>query len=218
MRGNKIYVVSNVLIPNTGFENEMLFDEMKYSHLKPYVLYLGRIDPKKNLGLLLYAWEQIRELNINLIIAGDVSDNVGYSKYLYGIVNKLDLKSRIHFTKKRVEGREKEWLYKNASLFVLPSHTENFALVVLEAIAAGTLVITTKNTPWEELEINNAGFWVNNDTNSFAEAIRKALNLSDKELNEMKRNSKILLEKYSTKELSPAYLKMFNEVLKNDND
>lgn len=47
---------------------------------------------------------------------------------------------------------EKKWkLFREADVFVLPTYSENFGIVVGEALACGTPVITTKGTPWEEL-------------------------------------------------------------------
>ena len=58
--------------------------------------------------------------------------------------------------------QEKVDFFVNADLFVLPSHNENFGLVYVEALAAGTPVVASKNTPWEEVEDANCGKWVNN--------------------------------------------------------
>ena len=57
-----------------------------------------------------------------------------------------------------VFGRDKDELYRKADLFVLPTYSENFGVVVIEALAHGCPVITTKGAPWQELEnCGNAG-------------------------------------------------------------
>jgi len=50
-----------------------------------------------------------------------------------------------------VYGADKDALYRKADLFVLPTYSENFGVVVIEALAQGCPVITTKGTPWAEL-------------------------------------------------------------------
>ena len=55
---------------------------------------------------------------------------------------------------------------------MLPSHVENFAIVVAESLAHAIPVIASKSTPWKGLETNHCGLWVDNDPESLAAAIR----------------------------------------------
>ena len=56
---------------------------------------------------------------------------------------------------------EKKWqAYARADLFILPTYSENFGIVVAEALWAGVPVITTKGTPWKELEDCKCGWWI----------------------------------------------------------
>lgn len=56
---------------------------------------------------------------------------------------------------------EKKWAaYARADLFALPTYSENFGIVVAEALWAGVPVITTKGTPWSDLVSHNCGWWI----------------------------------------------------------
>jgi glycosyltransferase involved in cell wall biosynthesis len=127
------------------------------------LLFLGRIHPKKGLDTLLSAWRLVQEHfpDWKLVIAG--SDH-GY----YGSSGYLDkLKAEVLFSElKRVEfpgplhGPEKLLAYRNADIFVLPTHSENFAMTVAEALSMGTPALVSKGAPWSGLEANDAGWWV----------------------------------------------------------
>ena len=87
-------------------------------------------------------------------------------------------------------GQTKLALYSRADVFVLPSYSENFGNVVAEALACAVPVITTKATPWSELEKYDCGRWVPVDEKAIGEAIDELLNMPDKERNEMGRRGK----------------------------
>jgi glycosyltransferase involved in cell wall biosynthesis len=60
----------------------------------------------------------------------------------------------------------------------VPSYTENFAIVVAEALAHGVPVIASKGTPWSRLEEMKCGLWVDNDPETLARAIRSISGMS----------------------------------------
>jgi hypothetical protein len=70
-----------------------------------------------------------------------------------------------------VRGELKWSLIKKAQVLVLPSHSENFGNVVLEALSVGTPVIASKGTPWKILETKNAGMWINCNSVNLREAL-----------------------------------------------
>lgn len=121
-------------------------------------LFLSRIHPKKGLDILLQAWAQIqgRHPDWDLFIAG--IDENGHEAELKALAERLCL-SRVTFLGP-VYGSAKDALYRASDLFVLPTHGENFGLVVAEALAHEVPVITTTNAPWSGLEEKQCGWWI----------------------------------------------------------
>ena len=112
---------------------------------------------------------------------------------------------------------EKWKAYARADLFVLPTYSENFGIVVAEALWAGVPVITTKGTPWSELEIpssSRCGWWIDlPPTASLDRALAEAMASPPEVLSEMGRRGRLLVEaKYTweaaAKPLVAAYQKL----------
>lgn len=113
---------------------------------------------------------------------------------------------------------ENKWnLFIDADIFVLPTYSENFGIVVGEALACGTPVITTKGTPWEELNTEHCGWWTEIGTEATKEALSSFLTLSVEELKKMGYNGRRLIEnKYSTKKIAQDMYLLYNKTLKMD--
>lgn len=150
---------------------------------KAYFLYIGRIHPIKGLENLIKALEDnstFLHSELQFLIYGK-PQNILEEEHLLELtklVESYNLSQKIVF-KGYVEGQEKNQLYANAYFFILPSFSENFGNVVVEALSQGTPVITTKGTPWEVLDEKKAGFWVSNDIENLSEAITLALDLEE---------------------------------------
>lgn len=72
----------------------------------------------------------------------------------------------------------KDWMYRHAWVSVLPSHSENFGGVVVESLAQGTPVIASKGAPWQVLEENGCGWWIDATPEKLAETLMIALQMS----------------------------------------
>ncbi|MCB1234090.1 MAG: glycosyltransferase, partial [Verrucomicrobiae bacterium] len=120
-------------------------------------LTLSRIDPKKNLAALLNAWSAVRPEGWKLVVAG-AGDPV-LTEQLKRQARRLGLAETVEFPG-AVFGAEKGAAFERADLFVLPSFSENFGIVVAEAMSHGLPVIATTGTPWRLLAEKHAGWWV----------------------------------------------------------
>ena len=147
-----------------------------------YALYLSRIHPKKGLLNLVKAWSQVIPEGWKVIIAGP--DENGHQQEVQREITAAGLNDIFEFIGS-VEGERKTQLFRDASLFILPTYSENFGIVVAEALASGTPVITTKGTPWEGLVTHNCGWWVDIGVDPLAVAVSQATSLSDAERNAM---------------------------------
>lgn len=155
-------------------------------------LFLSRVHPKKGLPMLLDVWARLRPDGWTLEIVGP--DKTGHRAELEEQRAALNLEDTVHFAGP-VEDNRKWDKYAAADLFVLPSHSENFGLVVAEALAAGLPVITTKGTPWSELEKESCGWWIDIDEDSFEWALREAIHLTPDERHTMGQRGRALVER-----------------------
>ena len=140
-------------------------------------LFLSRIHPKKGLPMLLDAWAAVRPEGWDLVVVGP--DEGGHRAELEAQAARLGL-AEVSF-QDPVADADKWALYASADLFVLPTYSENFGLVVAEALAAGVPVITTTGAPWADLARVGCGWWVAPDGRALAEALRAATALPDAE-------------------------------------
>jgi glycosyltransferase involved in cell wall biosynthesis len=133
------------------------------------LIFLGRISPKKGLENLFLALSQIDSSDTSLTVYGAGED--AYVSQLRALIP-ARWRERVKFLG-HVEGDEKRDAFLSADVCVVPSHSENYCMVVAESLSYGVPVIASKGTPWRRLETMKCGLWVNNDANSLADAISR---------------------------------------------
>lgn len=156
-------------------------------------IFLGRINPIKNIHILIKAFylliEKTEDTSINLVVVG--SARLAYEKKYFEElrfqVKELGLDDRVFF-KGHLEGEEKEKELASAKALILPSKSENFGNVVLEALAQGTPVIASTGTPWKILDQEKSGFWIEPTTENILQAMQNILNLSEDEYMQSRTN------------------------------
>jgi len=135
-------------------------------------LFLSRLHPKKGLPMLLEAWAAVGPEGWCLELVGPSED--GHRGELEAQARRLGLEDQVRFVGP-VSDDEKWDVYRRADLFVLPTHSENFGIVVAEALAAGVPALTTTGAPWGDLEAHDCGWWVDPDVDAIADALADAV-------------------------------------------
>lgn len=137
-------------------------------------LFLSRFHPIKGIPDLVEAWALVRPAGWRLLLAGP--DEGGHRAEVERLIADRGLSDTVT-VRGAVGEDEKRSLLGSADLFVLATHSENFGVVVAEALAAGLPVITTRGAPWESLITHKCGWWTNVGSQAVAEALRDATSL-----------------------------------------
>lgn len=193
--------------------------EMKRSwKRKKKVLFLSRVHPKKGVYFLIEAVGQMKGdfAGYTFTIAGPGEE--AYVKELkaqaerFGVADLFDFIGPVY--------AEDKWpLYREADLFVLPTWSENFGIVVPEALASGTPVMTTVGTPWAELNEVGCGWCTEIGTEPTKEALHKFLSCSEAELERMgRRGRKLVEEKYTSEAISRQFVNMYKSLMENNHE
>jgi glycosyltransferase involved in cell wall biosynthesis len=172
-----------------------------------YLLFLSRIHPKKGCDLLVRAFAAVaaERPELDLVIAGP--DEGGLIPDLSALARELGVADRIHWPGMLV-GDAKWGAYRGAEAFVLPSHQENFGVVVAEALACGIPVLTTnKVNIWRDIEAMGAGFIREDNEDGVVDLLRVWSASSGLRRTEMASSARLLFqEKYSIGKISERFL------------
>ena len=172
---NKIrrqFDVRNIVITPNGVD-QLVFNPLakqdKYSLPKKYILFVGTLEPRKNLPDLLQAWNEVKDefKDIWMIIAGTYGN-------VFGSLHLPRNMERVRFLG-HVEEKNLPGLYAGATVFVLPSIDEGFGLPVLEAMACGAPVLASNGGALPEV-VDEAGIIFKlHDPNGLSSALREYL-------------------------------------------
>lgn len=132
------------------------------------LMFLSRVHPKKGIDLLIAALARLGE-GYGLDVYG--TGEAAYLDELAAMTGRLEVSDRVIFHG-HVDGAAKAAAYAAADIMVLPTHSENFGLVIAEALAAGRPVVTTKQAPWAGLETHDCGRWIDNEVDAIVAAVR----------------------------------------------
>ena len=173
-------------------------------------LFLGRVHPVKGLLNLVRAWAQVAPSGWRLCIAGP--DEAGHLKEVLALVHQLGMQNSIDYMGP-LDGAAKSAQYNAADVFVLSSFTENFGVVVAEALAHGLPVITTRGAPWADLVTHRCGWWVDIGVEPLVQALREAISLSDDERQAMGGRGRAYVQRYNWDGIAKTTIEVYRWVL-----
>lgn len=180
---------------------------------KKQVLFLSRIHPKKGIEVLLAAWKRVivAHPGWSLLIVGNGDDS--YIQSLKDKVNEMSLSDTVRISLP-VFGEEKIALYQSSSLFVLPSYSENFGMVIAEALSCGVPVITTDNTPWELLNETQTGWCISLTEDNLVNAMEEALSMDSDTLYQMgQKGSREVYERFDYHSVAKKNVELYSWII-----
>ena len=194
------------IIPN-GIETEGYPCRTDKSIVKKQILFLSRVHPKKGIEFLVDAFARLHNefQDWSVVIVGNGEDD--YRQSLRNRVRGLGLEGCISILNP-VFGKAKMQLYQESSIFCLPSYSENFGMVIAEALSCGVPAITTNGTPWQLLngdvstmgarldclgDNKRTGWCIELSVEKLEKTLREAMMMSSDELYEMGQRGSVLV-------------------------
>ena len=202
---------SITVIPNAvSIEELPLKENWK---IKRRIVFMSRLHVKKGLELLFEALSHLKpDLDsYEVIIAGEGEPD--YVETLKKAAISFGLSEVVKFIG-GVYGAEKVCLLQSADFFVLPTYSENFGIVVAEALACGTPVITTHGTPWKVLEENECGWYIPVGVNALKKTLREAISVTEETIERMGRNGRTLIEeRFATSIVAGKFVEQYKAAM-----
>lgn len=222
------------VIPN-GIETDGYACRSSMDGIKKQILFLSRVHVKKGIEILIDAFKKVREESVEFQDWSVVVVGNGEPEY----VNSLKLKAESLGMQECVKiqppvfGDAKTKLYQESSLFCLPSYSENFGMVIAEAMSCGVPTITTNGTPWQLLngdcstmgasldmlgENKKTGWCIDLSVDNLAKALKEAMSMPAEDLYEMgQRGSKLVNENFNYRSVAEKTKSLYGWIVSKEN-
>jgi glycosyltransferase involved in cell wall biosynthesis len=198
----------------TGAQSEAFYAKLPLLRGRRYVLFLSRIHEKKGCDLLIEAFARVAPAypDVDLVIAGP--DQVGLQSKLQRMAGDLGIERRRVHWPGLLTGDPKWGALRGCDAFILPSHQENFGVVVAEALACGRpVLISNQVNIWPEVEQEGVGLVAPDTLAGTEELLSQWLLLGEAERNSMiSRTTKVFRKRYSMRSGAVAIKGLFEEL------
>jgi len=193
------------IIPNGIDLSEVRKKKTVYGSKK--MVFLSRIHPKKGIELLLEAWRNTDTKDCMLEIAGN-----GDLDYIKTLTQSAEDLKNVRFVGPQY-GEAKWDFLRSADVMILPTYSENFGIVVAEALAVGLPVITTKGTPWEDLETYQCGWWIELSVSNLKRSLEEVMTVPADKMRSMGTNGRLLVkDKYDIKAVAKNIYELYKSI------
>ena len=204
---------NKVIVAPLGARIDEGVEHVEHADEKRVLLFVSRIQKKKGLPNLVRAWADLSDGVKHgwkvRIVGPDQENHTAELKLLCG---KFGVSQDFAFVGPKY-GDDLQHEYASADLFVLPTNSENFGSVVIEAMAHKVPVITTKGAPWSDLEERKCGWWIDIGEKPLVVALAEALSMSDEARSEMGlRGRRLVEDKYTWSKVVEKMLAGYEDV------
>lgn len=205
-KGSRILQIPNLMHPAD------FVDKPK----KKQFLFMGRIHEIKALHKFIEALalsKLFKESDFIFDITGTHEDrHEAYFQTIKKMVLDLDLRDKVNFSG-HVTGHAKEEKYAESYFLILPSETENFGNVVVEALNQRTPVLASLGTPWKVLEEYGCGFHTTNAPQNLADYIDRIIEMDSSEYDAYCKNAEVLVnEKFNIKTQIAVWINTYKKL------
>ncbi|MDC0609036.1 glycosyltransferase [Candidatus Pelagibacter ubique] len=202
----KICNNKNIITIPHGTSQAVIKSKKFFEGTKKKAIFFSRLHKKKGIEELVESWLNIKNNEWELHIYG----------FDYDDYNKL-LKKKIKNNKSisifgSISGKNQE-LFDRYDFMILPSRSENFGYVVLEAMQCGLPVLTTNGTPWHIIEKNNAGWIIDKNLTELESKIKEIFSLPKEEFEKKSAAAINYSKNFFWKNLKKKYFKMYDDIL-----
>lgn len=198
------------LIPHA---HSHLCEYLKVPVNEPVILFMSRLHPKKGLDYLIPALAKLIHHRFTFVIAGSGSQK--YEAEIKSLVISNGIRDRTYFAG-FLEGEIKNLFMQGSDLFVLTSHSENFAVVVLEALAVGIPVVVTPGIALADIvEQHQLGYVTPLDVDAIASTLEKYL-CNPQQAQDMGNSGRQLVsDQYTWKQITLKMQQVYADLAKN---
>ncbi|RCJ23226.1 glycosyl transferase family 1 [Nostoc sp. ATCC 43529] len=181
---------------------------------EPVILFLSRLHSKKGLEYLIPALGKLIHHRFTFILAGNGTPD--YEAQIESLLVSHGLRDRT-FVVGFVEGQTKDILMQGSDLFVLTSHSENFAVSVLESLAVGVPVLVTPGVALASVvKQNQLGYVPDLDVTAIAQALEDYLNNTQIAQNMGEQARKLISEKYTLEKTALQMQQIYQSILQKE--